>query len=161
MKLPVLPTSLTASRECLVLFRSLADSLALCYYSAVLCSLLLHLMATASRPPHFSTALYFLSIDTAIFIFYTLPSLFSFFFFLNDPAPPEISPFPLPDPLPIKGSSPRPFSSANAPAGSTSLPLAALTSMPVSVGTPVAKVPAKASRSSRRRMRPRRPPLCS
>src|SRR5260370_153306 len=90
-----------------------------------------------------------------------LHSLLLFFFFLNDPAPPEISPFPLPAPFPIKGSSPRPFSSANAPAGSTSLPLAALTSMPVSVGTPVAKVPAKASRSSRRRMRPRRPPLCS
>src|SRR2546430_17674900 len=29
------------------------------------------------------------------------PSLFLFFFF-NDPAPPEISPFPLPDALPIK-----------------------------------------------------------
>src|SRR4051794_14013054 len=29
------------------------------------------------------------------------PPLLTFFFFLNNPAPPEISPLPLPDPLPI------------------------------------------------------------
>src|SRR5256884_496092 len=34
------------------------------------------------------------------FTFSTYPSHF-FFFFLNNPAPPEISPFPLHDPLPI------------------------------------------------------------
>src|SRR2546428_14076470 len=42
---------------------------------------------------------------------YALPCLFMsvpntsrrFFFFLKDRAPPEFSPFPLPDPLPIKG----------------------------------------------------------
>src|SRR3989442_15242517 len=32
---------------------------------------------------------------------YTLCPLFSFFFFLKDPAPPELSPFPLHDALPI------------------------------------------------------------
>src|SRR2546422_6522863 len=37
-----------------------------------------------------------------------------FFFFLNDPAPPEISPFPLPDPLPI------PRLRAQQPVGSSS-----------------------------------------
>src|SRR5260370_206338 len=35
------------------------------------------------------------------FCFFTLPPRFSIFFFFNDPAPPEISPFPLHDPLPI------------------------------------------------------------
>src|SRR5256714_7973720 len=34
-------------------------------------------------------------------ILLTQPLLLSFFFFLNDPAPPEISPLPLPDALPI------------------------------------------------------------
>src|SRR5260370_703411 len=32
---------------------------------------------------------------------YTLSLPYSLFFFFNDPAPPEISPFPLPDALPI------------------------------------------------------------
>src|ERR1039457_6553970 len=38
--------------------------------------------------------------DSAVFPSPTTRSLNSFFFFLNNPAPPEISPLPLPDPLP-------------------------------------------------------------
>src|SRR5256885_15050480 len=42
------------------------------------------------------------------FFFLRLTSFFSFFFF-NDPAPPEISPLPLPDALPISaGARPQP-----------------------------------------------------
>src|SRR5260370_1202551 len=43
----------------------------------------------------------FFFIDTELIYIYTLPLHYSLFFFLNDTAPPEISPFPLPDPLPI------------------------------------------------------------
>src|SRR2546426_1748247 len=43
----------------------------------------------------------FLFFSSPISYLFSLPRTLYFFFFLNDPAPPEISPLPLPDALPI------------------------------------------------------------
>src|SRR2546429_7038890 len=43
----------------------------------------------------------------SFFFFLAFIESISFFFFLNEPAPPEIYPLPLPDPLPILPSPPR------------------------------------------------------
>src|SRR2546426_1056592 len=50
------------------------------------------------------SCLFFFSNDTAPTYFYSLSLHYSLFFFLNDPASPEISPFPLHAPLPIYGA---------------------------------------------------------
>src|SRR2546430_86186 len=61
--------------------------------SSVRVSFLPMLSILAHHPPF--------SLITPLFITLIQPSRPSFFFFLNDPAPPEFSPFPLPAALPI------------------------------------------------------------
>src|SRR2546430_1626521 len=51
--------------------------------------------------PTLSCTLFNLPIFYYLLSLSIVPSLFSFFFFFNDPAPPEISPLPLPAALPI------------------------------------------------------------
>src|SRR2546421_43782 len=77
----------------------------------------------------------------------------SFFFFLNDPAPPEISPLPLHDPLPIPAAPPQSPPPPRSPSPS-SLPATG-----ASATNSSAKNRAPSStRSSRRSSTSRRPP---
>src|SRR3989449_8792719 len=60
---------------------------------------LLHRLPASPLIVTYSTLFFFYQMTTLLP--YTLFFLYSFFFFLNDTAPPKIYPLPLPDPLPI------------------------------------------------------------
>src|SRR5256714_7657597 len=64
-----------------------------------------------------------LSNPIIFFLFISIHPLYFFFFFLNDPAPPEIYPLPLHDPLPIPAAIPPPRITTS---GSTALMIEAI-----------------------------------